>query len=202
MGLTLPRDAEDLRAPAAQPFQCQHVNGHLSRVSPHDPLDANSIRDGRRWFLPLADCQVMATVPDDKHRVAAQIALLPAHERPIFRRICGSKPVHHGPADRPIRRVRFRGVQGRRHVSRAVVGKALARSAGHRGPPRRAPGAGVSLICSKLDNSTVLHRVGFSGPKHLVGWLRRSSSNLRSWTIGSGIVSTRRVTRPGSLPRG
>jgi hypothetical protein len=70
------------------------------------------------------------------------------------------------------------GVQSRPHVSRAVVGKVLARSAG----PRHAPAAGVSLICSKLDNYI--------------------ASNLRSWTISSGIVSTRRVMRPGSLPRG
>ncbi len=31
MGPALPRDAEDLRAASAQPFQWQHVVGHLSR---------------------------------------------------------------------------------------------------------------------------------------------------------------------------
>jgi hypothetical protein len=35
MSLALPRDAEDLRAAAAKPFQCQHVTGHPSSVSPH-----------------------------------------------------------------------------------------------------------------------------------------------------------------------
>jgi len=34
MSLTLPRDAEDLLAAAAQPFNGQHVIGHPSRVSP------------------------------------------------------------------------------------------------------------------------------------------------------------------------
>ena len=43
--------AENLRAAAAQPIQCQHVIRHSSRVSPDDP---------------------------------------PAHERPIFRRLCRS----------------------------------------------------------------------------------------------------------------
>src|SRR5271165_3049707 len=34
MSPTLPRDAKDLRAAAAQPFHGQHVIGHPSRVSP------------------------------------------------------------------------------------------------------------------------------------------------------------------------
>ena len=36
-GPVLARDAEDLRAAAAQSLQCQHVIGHPSRVSPRIP---------------------------------------------------------------------------------------------------------------------------------------------------------------------
>jgi len=46
MSPALPRDTEDLRPAAAQPFQGQHVIGHPSRVSLHDPLSGNSWRRG------------------------------------------------------------------------------------------------------------------------------------------------------------
>jgi hypothetical protein len=62
------RDAENLRAAAAQSLQCQHVIGHVSSVAPHDPLDANSNHDGGRWSFPQVGGQTVATVADDKHR--------------------------------------------------------------------------------------------------------------------------------------
>jgi hypothetical protein len=37
MRATLPRDAQDLRAPSAEPFQCQHVFGHPTRVLSFPP---------------------------------------------------------------------------------------------------------------------------------------------------------------------
>jgi hypothetical protein len=34
MNLALARDAQDLGAASAKPLQCQHLSGHLTRVSP------------------------------------------------------------------------------------------------------------------------------------------------------------------------
>jgi hypothetical protein len=79
------------------------------------PLPGDRI-GGAGGVQPLADLGA----DQDRGRTA---------DLPLFRRICESRRVHHGPADRPYDSLAPVGVQDRPHVSRAVVSKALARSA-------------------------------------------------------------------------
>ena len=48
MSPTLSCDTEDLCAASAQPLQRQHIIDHPSRVSLHDPFNANCARSGER----------------------------------------------------------------------------------------------------------------------------------------------------------